>query len=340
MIKKWILSLVALCTLIVSLSAISAGLPTSGPTCFGRFPNPVTDLCWECMFPIEIGGIPVVQSDKPDPDGPDFPICQCPMPIPPFIRFGIPIAFWEPVRLVDVTRTPGCFVGLGGEQIPLGIGGLGQGDRPDADEHEVTKYQAHWYIYPVTYLLSMIVDTVCLETQGFDLAYMTEVDPLWQDDELTFLLNPEAVVFNNPIAISACAADCAAATAGLPLDPLFWCLGCRGTAYPMNGSIDEQRGGVQASLNIVERLAYKLHRQGILWGSVGDKGLCGSYPMPIMRKSQYRSQLIYPIPGTTGPFCCNPFGRSSALYEMGKEFPVAGEHFNWLIWRKRNCCAL
>ena len=46
---------------------------------------------------------------------------------------------------------------------------------------------------------------------SFDLAYLTEVDPLWNDDELTLILNPDAVLFANPVAIAACAADCVAA---------------------------------------------------------------------------------------------------------------------------------
>ena len=36
------------------------------------------------------------------------------------------------------------------------------------------------------------------QRQGsFDLVYLTEVDPLWADDELTAILNPEAVLFAN-----------------------------------------------------------------------------------------------------------------------------------------------
>ncbi|MER0262659.1 conjugal transfer pilus assembly protein TraU [Vibrio vulnificus] len=336
--KNWCLILV----LVVANAAFSTvqatALPVAGSTCHGRFPNPITDVCWSCMFPISIGGYPVVNSDKPDTSGGGVPYCYCPIPFPPYIRYGVRVGFWEPVRLVDVTRTPGCMVNLGGKTFNVNTTSVGQGDRPRENEG-FTRYHVHWYVYAVTYLLSMIVDTMCLESQGFDMSYMTEIDPLWVDDELSFLLNPEATVFNNPIAIASCAIDCATATAGLPLDPMFWCLGCRGGAYPMSGNIADQHGGVTGSLTVVERMTYKLHREGILWGSVGETGLCGAYPMPIMRKSQYRSQMTYPIPTTFGYFGCNPYGRSTILYDYGKEFPVGGEHFGWLVWRKRNCCA-
>ena len=97
-------------------------------------------------------------------------------------------------------------------------------------------YQVHWYVYPVIYWLELLVDFLCLEQQSFDVAYMTELDPLWNADELSFILNPEAALFGNPIAQAACAADCAATSAGFPMDMLFWCGGCQGSLYPFTGN--------------------------------------------------------------------------------------------------------
>ncbi|MEL7103026.1 MAG: TraU family protein, partial [Pseudomonadota bacterium] len=34
--------------------------------CSGRFINPITDVCWDCMFPITVGSIPVVPLSRPD----------------------------------------------------------------------------------------------------------------------------------------------------------------------------------------------------------------------------------------------------------------------------------
>ena len=89
--------------------------------------------------------------------------------------------------------------------------------RADGDSASSSFYQAHFYLNPVLYWLEVLLDFPCLENGAFDLAYLTEVDPLWNDDELTLILNPEAVLFANPLALAACAADCVAATLGFGL---------------------------------------------------------------------------------------------------------------------------
>lgn len=68
--------------------------------CVGRFLNPVTDVCWSCIFPIRIAGVQVV-SGGPDPQSPRQPLCVCAPPDVTVPRVGIPVSFWEPVRLVD-----------------------------------------------------------------------------------------------------------------------------------------------------------------------------------------------------------------------------------------------
>ena len=57
------------------------------------------------------------------------------------------------------------------------------------------------------------------ETNPIDLVEQLAAAHNWtvdrtNDDELTLILNPEAVLFANPVAVAACAADCVAATAG------------------------------------------------------------------------------------------------------------------------------
>lgn len=306
------------------------------PSCRGRFVNPVTDICWSCIFPITIGGFRVSANGE-DTSNPRTFICKCSRPFP---RFGLPISFWEPVRLVDVTRTPYCLVNMGGISIAnKGVHGAGSVANGHQGRLRSSFYQVHWYLYPVIFWLELLVDFVCMEKGDFDLAYLTELDPFWNDDETGFLLNPEAVLFGNPIAQAACVADCALATGGFPSDKLFWCAGCQGSMYPFSGTISAHVGGVQASLLALQRMTAKLHREGLLWGTIGRNAWCDKYPMPIIQKTQYKTQMLYPVPAT-GSRQCYPLGRSEVLWGSGKEWPYQGEDFGYLIWRKRACCLL
>ena len=287
--------------------------------CVGKFVNPITDVCWKCVFPITIMGMDVVRGN-PSSQAPRKPICVCNrpplnLPIP-----GIPVGFWEPVRLVDITRTPYCLVNMGGISVASsGVNYRGDVEENTDDGTHHSFYQVHWYVYPIMYWLEILTDFVCLENMSIDLAYLTELDPLWNDDEKSFILNPEAVLFGNPIAQGACAADCLASSVNLPLDLLFWCSGCQGGLYPFTGTLNNHSGGVHASLLITGRFMAKLHRELLLWGTYGKDGLCSKYPMPIIKKTQYRLQMTYPIPTTSN---CYPLGHTEMFWQAGKEYPT------------------
>lgn len=299
--------------------------------CTGSMVNPISDVCWECLYPITIGASEIFKGDLPDTNNPSSPICFCGKPIP---RMGVAAGFWEPVRLADVSKQPFCFPTLGGMEIDLGFY-IGRGGSPRSSDSGNGFWHLHWYNYPIITWLELVMDFLCLENGGFDLAYMTELDPLWSEDGLAFIINPEALLFANPIAQAACAADCIKSSLGLPSDAMFWCGGCQGSIYPLDGHIQAHVGSIQSSLLAVERFTFKLHRQLMAYGTSGEKALCSKYVMPILKKSQYRSQLVVPVPSD-----CYQYGRTTTIYESGKEIPVSGEDFGYLIWRKRNCCVL
>lgn len=317
----------------------SFSLNANGSSCSGRFVNPITDICWSCLFPISIGPVKVNSGGREDTANPKSIPCFCPKPPLPLVP-GIPVGFWEPARLVDVTRVPFCMVSMGGLKMGKSTVGYGVHGASGDRRSQSSFYQVHWYVYPVIYWLELLMDFLCLEQQNFDVAYITELDPLWNADELSFILNPEVVLFGNPIAQAACAADCTAATAGFPLNSLFWCGGCQGSLYPFTGNNAAHNGGIQSSLLMVERMMAKLHRELLLWGTsgTGNAEICQKYPMPIIKKSQYKTQMTYPRPTTRGPMACNPLGRTEVIWGSGREFPYKGEDFGYLIWRKKNCC--
>ena len=85
---------------------------------------------------------------------------------------------------------------------------------------------------------------------------------------------------------------------------------------------------------------YKMHRQGLAWGTSGSKALCSKYIMPILKKSQYRLQQVNPTPMVSGRESCSPIGATPILPKSGQVYPVKGEDVGFLLWRKRNCCVL
>ncbi len=317
------------------ISIISTTSPSYAVNCTGRMFNPITDVCWDCIFPISIGPVPLgTYPNRRDTDNFPSPVCVCPkagVPTP-----GVAIGFFEPIRLVDVTKKPFCMVSLGGKQlIPEGASRMGMGTS-QADD---ATWHVHWYINPVISILNLVMDATCTEATSFDVAYMTELDPLFHDDMMSFIINPEAVLFANPIAQASCAADCVASTTYRPLDILFWCAGCQGSLYPFTGNLKARTNSIQETSMVTEKFIAKLHRQMILPNTSGPESICMPLPAPIIKKSQYRLQTTFPVVGV-GPLGCNAFGKTTFDHESFKEIPVRGEDFGYLVWRKRNCCAL
>jgi conjugal transfer pilus assembly protein TraU len=168
---------------------------------------------------------------------------------------------------------------------------------------------------------------------------LTEVDPLWADDELTLILNPDAVLFANPIAVAACAADCVAATVGFGIREMFWCAGCQGAIYPMDGHVPYHLGGVRTAALLAQRLTAKMHRELIAWGWHGTPGLCGPYFEPVMDKTAYKTQLTYPFPPPARRRALRPTLRAPPRSQgAGKDYPVKGVDFAFMLFRRGNCC--
>lgn len=306
-------------------------------TCTGRIMNPLTDVCWTCIFPISIGPVQVTMGHL-DAGDPAPLICTCPIPAPPFVRFGIGVGFWEPARVAEVVRSPYCSPSFGGINLAGILAPPGAHDVNPDEGSSSAFYHAHWLYYPLLSMMDVFKDALCTgsDITSIDMLYMTELDPLWMDDELSFLLNPEAALFASQPAQAACVPDCLSASVGFPLDPLFWCAGCNGSLYPISGASTGHIGGLQTSLLMVQRMAAKLHRQFIAMDSSSIYSICMDVPAPILPKRQYKTQVIYPIPQ---PFIAHPLGRTSSVWGTGQEFPVAGENWAHLIWRKNLCCS-
>jgi conjugal transfer pilus assembly protein TraU len=305
--------------------------------CSTRFINPITDICWNCMFPISIGSVRMGGGGTADTPNPVIPVCICPGLPPPT---GLSVGVWEPARLADVASEAGCFVNMGVE-MNLGLFASGASTyRQGGAQTEGSFWHAHYYYFPVVALMGQIVDGACMSGGGFDVAYMSEFDPLWYDADLNMLIQPEAVLFASPLGNLACAADCVAASVDLPLDPLFWCAGCQGSIFPIAGDVQAHDGGIQAANLIASRVVYRMHRLGLASQTASTTlPHCVNYPGFMVQKSAYRFQLTRPNAVVGASQGALPYGRTTRIMEIGREYPVKGESFGWLAWRKQNCCA-
>ena len=234
---------------------------------------------------------------------------------------------------------------LGGLKVAQGksYGGFKQ-TKEENQTASTAFYHVHQYIYPILAILNLLTDFGCMDMSSYDLGYISELDPSHTSPSLANFMHPETFLLNSPIAVAACSADCIAATTRkMPIDEMFWCSGCQGSVYPFVGETSHHVGGISTSQLLVTKQLAKMHRLGLARRTATSSStingeLCKSSFALRIPKSQYRTQMTYPIPNVKGKYACNTLGLSDALYSSGREFPYKGEDFVYILWRKRNCC--
>jgi len=306
----------------------------------GSFVNPLTDVGWTNLFPFKIAGITIIDSDLPDvPEPTDSPVCFCMEPVP---RIGLVVSFWEPYRVVESVFNPLCFPSLGISLegiLPYKLfrGGITQGNLKEQESSYVA--QAHFIISPFLFLLNLLRDVVCFTSgaNSFNIGYMTEINPFWQDEVLSLLASPEALLFANPITDLACIGDSILSAFGRPNEVLFWCLGTwHSSVYPFTGRTGHETI-IEGAATISARLLYKMHRDLRIWDANLD--VCMDVPTPIWRKKHWRFQPLRPSALTSGSARIGQLPETWA-YKTGLiKFKVKGLN-NWafLLWRKVTCC--
>jgi conjugal transfer pilus assembly protein TraU len=326
--------------MIKTLCFLLIGLTQGAAECTGKFPNPFSDVCWECMFPIKVGFMEFKASGE-EAEKTRTSVCVCPKP--PFNQPtpGIVISFFEPARMADVTRHPFCLVNMGGVELgtvdesnPKGRGTVALSEGEGGLKNSF--FHVHWYVFPVFALFELFSDLVCFENARFDVAFLTEFDPLWIRDEMALIINPEAILFGNPIAQLACAVDCTKASFGFSMDSLFWCAGCHGSIYPFTGSVPSHVSGVQATELALTKFMAHMHRMGLLNVYYGASA-CKAFPCPIIKKSMYKLQTLNPIVASNQ---CTPIGRSDFIHprHSQREIIEGSMNYGYLIFRRRVCC--
>ena len=323
----------------VWLSIVFCSLSTNAyAVCKTNFVNPFTETSWECMFPIRLAGVRISPS-PPDPESYlSTPLCACQDGA--FQRVGLVMGFREPAFMIDVVKDAWCFAGFGvdmGKSSVWGDGSSMNGNDRYGQRQEFTAH-THSYFFNPLYLLELLLDARCMEKMPAGISDISEVRPEHFDVPLNLMLYPQTLLFSNPVATAACMADAVDATAGFPLDAMFWCAGNWGGIYPLTGtSTAKGASGVRAAANIAAKSIARSHTNLLLWGTKGTAALCGVYPQPVWLKSQYKLQPLRPIRSRL----CPTIGRSELLWGAGMNppSPSQSDNFAYLLWRWRDCCS-
>jgi conjugal transfer pilus assembly protein TraU len=256
-------------------------------------------------------------------------ICICPRPPPVFYETGEIWEYWEPF-LVEGTVSQAhysAFRGSGGGSPTDELGGKNSSADAANITNESTFAQGHAYLFPMMY-------GFC-KHQDYGI-WLTEYDAMWQNDELSAVITPEAALYASKTMQMACMADAAAVNLGYPLDFMPWCIGSGGSAYPMTGHVADDNI-VQANNTIASRLLYKLNRLFMICDPADN--LCGCDYTPVWIKSHYKMHVVRP--GDRSPAW--PVGKAAKFYDSGLNPPYQGEkgandEFLWVVYRKQKCC--
>ncbi|WP_240224728.1 TraU family protein [Rheinheimera hassiensis] len=259
------------------------------------FTNVFTQICWDCFLDsLNLFGV----GKKPNGANDSALACMCQdaLGVP---EFGTPMGFWAPVKVNEVVTTPWCSPALGGIRLQDSLTGLGhnQGFRHKNGGSAGAFYQYHYFSYPIMAMLGMLMLPDCSDGYiDMDLLYVSEVDPLWNNDLLSLVLNPESIIFANPAAMAWCATDCVLSTADNQDESFYGCAGCDGSLYPLTGNVFPQSDPVAGSSLITQRVLASLHRKGLAHKTIGDEAMCETTYFPTIPRSQYKFSMLYPVP--------------------------------------------
>jgi len=345
-----LLSMSAASVSVAEEAAVDPGTPKKSAGCpdaklfSGKL---ITDICWDCMFPITTAGAEFF-SDKeglenggkpPGSSGGGF-VCACEdnLGIP---QPGFKMSMWEPAFVFEVVRQSGCSPVLGGARLPYGHkrrqGGPAIKGGTGMDRKGFHHY--HMYSFPLLALLKLFMEDSC-NSGGFidfGLMYPSELDPTFNNDELAFFTHPEAAAVANAAAVSSCRIDAASATLRWPIDQMFWCAGSWGTLYPFSGNTTGGSNFAKDTSLITAKALASLHRRGLAWKTTGADTMCKGRIWPTLVKSQYKLTFFSPVAEATSS---HRIGQYDIPWSSGKKIPGAGEDATIIVFRYNDCCVV
>jgi conjugal transfer pilus assembly protein TraU len=319
----------------VSISLIMGISGYAQATCSGSVFNPVSDVAWNSLFPIRVGGVALAtNSSLPDgSQGTVNPVCSCTSSDETYM--GINVGFWDIVNLAEVVDDAWCSPTLG-TAFSSADNGFHGGANSQATPTPHTFKQVHWLSFPALKLLNLLTDMSCLQGGDFDFVDFSELMPDWNEDLLAALKDPKVFLLANSVANIACAGSNALAQvpgAFLPttFDSFWWCWW--DNIYPLSGN-SASPSVLTTTAQLVGKQIFEYSELGLIQDYVSDPDGCTANPAYVAKKSQWRFQFAKPIKSSSPMWV----GQSEFVWGSGKTQPYAGKNFLLVVFQKKNCC--
>lgn len=299
--------------------------------------NPVTDVAWNGLFPIRVGGVKMTGGaglpDAGEGSNTTSPVCTCTGDgAAPWV--GMNLSFWDINNLVEVVETPGCSTTMGRE-LYMNDRGFHGGTVHSSTTAPAIFKQAHWVKFPLISILNLMTDMKCVSKGNLDFYPPSEFDPSWNNDLIAVMRRPDNLLFANPAFDLLQPANVLQAhtTAGMlpaAYDALFWLYW--DTIYPLSGAKASPHD-LETSAQIAAKDIYSMYGMGLLKDQV--KNYCSAEMTYTPKKSHWRFQLAKPVK-TPRPFIA---GMSEFVWGMGGKNPPFKEgNFLYVLFQKHNCC--
>ncbi|NGZ66621.1 conjugal transfer protein TraU [Vibrio aestuarianus subsp. cardii] len=298
-----------------------------------------SDVPWNAMYPIRLAGITIGPKGSGAPaNATTKAFCACEDDMGIYVP-GFTQSMYEPARLIELVREPDCMMTLGGAEMGMTNGrmrgGIGHSEQGEGQGAQSAFWHYHYFSYPLLLMLEMVIANRCGDGYlSMDLLYVSELDPTWDDAELAFFANPESTIFANPISLAACIADAGAAAIGKPLDSLFWCAGAWGGIYPLSGHVNSKASIPSKTSLLATRSVAALHRRLLARQTVGDDALCSAPLFPTIPKSQYKMNMMYPVPERRDT---HEIGEPALQWGEWRNIPSREDNV-YMLWRYNDCC--
>lgn len=322
-------------------------------------------ICWSQFYPILLAGVDVFHRDQHPEDASRqaLGVCGGDLSRGQLPRIGFTLGHWRPVRIIEVVRMDMsiCSPTLGGLTIP-GPGVMNGGSHGD---ESTSFYHINLFDFDILGMIGLLRNSGCsLGTFDLTLVDNSIYWPQWKDHKLAEAMNPEvSLLASIGLHVMEPIDSIYTTTHDESLDKFWMTAGSWGSMAHYTGHAGDGHNTPLRWVGAASRYMAMLARMGRLKRTVGSDTLCERPVMPIIKKSQYRLQTLFPVGqakggsvttssvdttvagqqvpeidlATASERCTSPIGEITIKSLDWRSRPATGEDAVFLLWQWFDC---